>query len=147
MEELAMAWRGWIRYGAPGVVLGVVLAWGMEGRGPSAQAQVQAPSSIPMPLPVDRGRTTAAAGATAQAAGTIALTTPMGNGSQMLFLVDTQARAFAAYRIDPSNPKGTVKLEAARKYQWDLQLDEYNNLEPNVAAIESTVRSLGHSKR
>jgi hypothetical protein len=145
MEGLAMEWRGWVRYGAPGVVLGVVLAWGWEGRGPAARAQAQAPSAIPMPIPVDRSRP--AAGSTGEAAGTIALTTPMGNGAQMLFLVDTRARAFAAYRVDPSNPKGTVKLEAARQYQWDLRLDEYNNQEPNVAAIESTVKSLGHPKR
>ena len=47
------------------------------------------------------------------------------------------------YRIDPSNPKGMIKLEAARQYQWDLKLSEYNNLPPDVAAIESTVKSLG----
>ena len=140
-----MEWRGWVRYGAPGLVLGVALAWGLEGRGPVARAQVQGPAGIPMPVPVDRSRP--AAVASGEASGTIALTTPTGNGAQMLFLVDTRARAFAAYRVEPGNPKGTVKLEAARQYQWDLRLDEYNNQEPNVAAIESTVKSLGRPKQ
>ena len=38
------------------------------------------------------------------------------------------------YRIDPGQSKGAVKLEVARQYQW-AELDEYNNQEPGVAAI------------
>jgi hypothetical protein len=43
------------------------------------------------------------------------------------------------YRVDPQNPKGSLKLEAARQYRWDLKLAEYNNLPPEVSAIESMV--------
>ena len=71
----------------------------------------------------------------------------MAGNAQFLYLIDTRARAFAVYRVDPSNPKGTVKLEAARQYQWDLKLAEYNNLPPDVSAIESTVKSLGQPGR
>jgi len=67
--------------------------------------------------------------------------------AQLLYLVDTRGHAFAVYRIDPTNPKGTVKLEAARHYQWDLKLAEYNNQPPEVAAIESTVKTLGQPPR
>jgi len=67
--------------------------------------------------------------------------------AQLLYLVDTRGHSFAVYRIDPTNPKGTVKLEAARHYQWDLKLAEYNNQPPEVAAIESTVKTLGQPAR
>ena len=67
--------------------------------------------------------------------------------AQWLYLIDTKTRAFAIYRVDPSNPKGTVKLEAARQYQWDLKLDHYNNQAPEPAAIESTVKALAQSTR
>jgi hypothetical protein len=77
------------------------------------------------------------------AAGTIAFTTAGAGSSQLLYLIDSKAHAFAVYRIDPSSPKGAVKLEGSRQYQWDLKLTQYNNQEPEVPAIEQTVRALG----
>ena len=73
--------------------------------------------------------------------GTIVFSSPGTGQSQMLYLVDTKTQAFAVYRIDPQNPKGTVKLEAARQYRWDLKLAEFNNQPPDVASIESMVSS------
>jgi len=137
---------GWIRYGLPGLVLGLVLTLVLEGRGPSVRAQ----SSPAIPLPVaasERPHGTNPAPAGGEATGTIAFTSPAGNNGQLLTLIDTRTRSFAVYRIDPTNPKGTVKLEAVRQYQWDLKLAEYNNLPPEVAAIESTVKSLGQPNR
>ncbi len=142
-----MALRGcgsWVRYGLPGVVLGVVLAWGLEGRGPVARAQGPG-SNLPMLPQIDRTRGTATP--PVESSGTVAFSSPAGGNAQLLYLIDTRAHAFAVYRVDPSNPKGTVKLEAARQYQWDLKLAEYNNLPPEVAAIEATVKSLGQPGR
>ena len=34
-----------------------------------------------------------------------------------------------------------MKLEAARHYRWDMKLAEYNNQQPEVAAVESMVRA------
>lgn len=82
-----------------------------------------------------------------ETSGTLAFTSQTLGTAQLLYLVDTRNHAFAVYRIDPTNPKGTVKLEAARSYQWDLKLAEYNNQPPEVAAIESTVQTLGQSAR
>jgi hypothetical protein len=95
-----------------------------------------------MPSAIDRSRP-GASSPTAEANGTIAFTSSLGGTAQLLYLIDTRTKAFTVYRIDPSNPKGTVKLEAARQYHWDLKLSEYNNLPPEVSAIESTVKSLG----
>ena len=130
---------GWVSYGLPGIVLGCVATLALQGWGVKAQAE-QGP-------PVERvsPRGSEATGAN----GTIAFTTQSGVGgsAQLLYLIDTRSKAFAVYRVDPNNSKGTVKLEAARQYQWDLKLAEYNNQEPNVAAIESTVKSLGQPTR
>jgi hypothetical protein len=80
--------------------------------------------------------------ASGDAAGTLALVTSPSGGVQWLYLIDTKSRAFAIYRLDPSNTKGSVKLEAARQYQWDLKLEHYNNQAPEPAAIESMVKTL-----
>jgi hypothetical protein len=79
--------------------------------------------------------------------GTIAFTSSVGGTTQLLYLIDTRTRAFTVYRIDPTGVEGTVKLIGARQYQWDLQLSQYNNQQPEVAAIESMVKTLGRPKR
>jgi hypothetical protein len=134
-------WRGLVRFGLPSLVVGLCLAWCLEGRNLAAQAQGTNPSPG---AAADRSRGTTQAG---DGSGTFAFTAPASGNAQLLYLVDTKTKAFAVYRIDPGNAKGTVKLEAARQYQWDLKLSEYNNQEPGVAAIESTVKSLGQSSR
>ncbi len=76
--------------------------------------------------------------------GTLALITTAGP-AQWLYLIDTKKRAFALYRIDPTNTKGIVKLEASRQYKWDLKLEHYNNQAPEPDAIKATVETLGRS--
>ncbi|MDB5350881.1 MAG: hypothetical protein JWN86_2128 [Planctomycetota bacterium] len=104
-----------------GVLAGVALSWVAFGRTAPA-ARAQGPNGV-------------------DASGTVAFTSG-GNGSaQFLYLIDTKTQAFAIYRVDPQNPKGAVKLEAARQYRWDLKLAEYNNQPPDVASIESMIGS------
>jgi len=78
-----------------------------------------------------------------EAGDTIAFTTNANGPVQLLYLIDTRNRAFVIYRVDST--KGNVKLDVARQYGWDLKLSAYNNLDPQVAAIESMVKSLGQS--
>jgi hypothetical protein len=78
----------------------------------------------------------------AEANGTMALVTTSAGSTQWLYLIDTKSRAFAVYRFDSGNSKGSIKLEAARQYQWDLKLEHYNNQAPEPAAIESMVKTL-----
>ncbi len=116
-------WMPACRYGVPGLLAGLVLAWSLgSGRPPEVRAQA------PLPQATD---------------GTIALTTPAaGPGSaQSLFLIDTRNQVFAVYRVEPQNPNGAVKLEAVRQYRWDLKLDEYNNQKPEASAIKSWLSS------
>ena len=145
---------GMSRYGLVGLVLGIALSWVAGVRGPEASAQQ-----------TDRGGASGAqAGATRPAEGnrpqpprpnttgesngTLALITGSSGGAgqtQWLYLIDTKARAFALYRIDPTNSKGIVKLEASRQYEWDLKLEHYNNQPPEPDAIKATVQTLSRS--
>lgn len=109
-------WARAVAFGVPGVLAGVALSWALGiSRPPAAHAE-----------PAPR----------AEANSTIAFTTATATSAQMLYLIDTKAQAFAVYRVDPQ--KGAVKLEAARPYRWDLKL-EYNNLPPEVGAVEAMV--------
>jgi len=134
----AQGLSGVARYGVPGLLLGLALMGGMGGgRVPQAQAQNLAGG--------EKARQAAAAGG--ESTGTIAFTTNVGGVAQLLYLVDTKSRSFAIYRVEPTNPEGAVKLEAVRQYQWDLRLLEYNNQKPEVASVESSIKTLGHPTR
>ncbi len=139
---------GMARYGLSGVILGAAISWMAGAHGPLAEAQTRAGgeggSQVSMP---GRGTETGRAlqgrvVASGEANGTLAMVTAPGGPAQWLYLIDTKSHAFAIYRLDPTDHKGTVKLEAARQYQWDLKLEHYNNQSPEPAAIESMVKAL-----
>jgi hypothetical protein len=124
MEDLVMPsvrWQLVARFGFPGLLAGLCLAWFLgSGRQPVVGAEAP---------PVH------------ESGGTIAFTSASAGNSQWLYLIDTRSQTFAVYRVDSQNAKGTVKLEAARHYRWDMKLAEYNNQPPEVAAVESMVRT------
>ncbi len=147
---------GMVRYGLPGLVLGVALCWGSGMRGPEAAAQSErggasgsAGQSASPARPGDGNRAQPGRQNTlGETNGTLALITgSLGNSgqSQWLYLIDTKSRSFALYQINPNNPKGIVKLEASRQYEWDLKLEHYNNQPPEPDAIKATVQTLSRS--
>ena len=139
--------KGVARYGLPGLILGIGLAWVSGGRGPEVAAQTgpggpRAASSGSAEANKSGAQRPVAGG---EVNGTLALITTSGP-SQWLYLVDTKDRAFALYRIDPTDNKGgVVKLEASRQYKWDLKLEHYNNQAPEPDAIKATVETLGRA--
>ena len=116
---------GMARFGLPGVILGVAISWMAGARGPSVAAQTRAggDTGFQAGLPArgtDAGRAQQGQGrllASGEANGTMAMVTAPAGSAQWLYLIDTKSHAFAIYRLDPSNPKGSVKLEAARQYR------------------------------
>jgi hypothetical protein len=157
------------RYGLPGVVVGVALAWLLGAREPLVQAQQTGPEGQPLldrpipaqapgqaPVPISRrldttaGRTNSPprVAASGESSGIISLVVPSNNGvAQWLYIIDTKAHSFAIYKVDTANPKVAIKLEAARQYQWDLKLDNYNNSGLAPAAIESLVKSVAQQAK
>jgi len=137
-------WSAVARFGGPGVVLGLALAWSIGGqRGVHAQGSLPARPDRPLPV---------APSPVGESGGTLAMISalPGGNGAtgQLLYLIDTKSRAFAVYRIDPTHTKGTIKLEGVRQYHhWDMKLAEFRNQEPDVLSIESAVKAAGSQTR
>lgn len=119
-----------LKFAAGGLAVGLALAWwaGGAGRGASAQGQPGVPG--------------------VEANGTIAFTSSLGGTSQRLYLIDTRSQSFAVYRVDAQGAQGggSVKLEAARQYRYDLKLTEYNNQPPEVNQVEAMVRSIPANK-
>ena len=144
---------GMVRYGLPGLVLGIALCWGAGTRGPEASAQTDrgggsAAQTSPARSPEAARVQPARQNTMGEANGTLALisgATGVPGQAQWLYLIDTKNRAFALYRIDPMNSKGIVKLEASRQYEWDLKLEHYNNQPPEPDAIRATVQTLSRS--
>lgn len=145
---------GWVRFGLPGVVLGILLSWGAGFHGEPGEARAQNSAARPAPAGVAPGRpapapaTGTAKGVTSgEAGGILALiTSPTAIPPvQWLYLVDTKKRSFAIYRVDPTNPQGSVKLEASRQFRWDLELDEYNNQGLEPADVKARVDALNRS--
>jgi len=106
----------------PGVILGAAVTW-FCGLGPNSTA----------------ARLHAAGPGQPESNGTVAFSTTGPGTQQRLFLIDTRTQSLAVYLIDPQNSKGTLKLEAARQYRWDMKLAEFNNASPDVTAVESMV--------
>jgi hypothetical protein len=138
---------GVTRYGFPGFVLGLVLACspGFRGEPAVAQTGVARPATsnsgvAARPAEATKSQTVKAIG---DSSGTLAFVADPTGPLQWLYLIDTKKRAFALYRIDTN--KGAVKLEAARQYRWDLELDQYNNQAPEPADVEARVKALGAS--
>ena len=148
---------GLARFGLPGLRMGIAIAWGASFRGEEAAAQqtpsASARSTYSGPQGQSRPEVTKSQSAKTvtgnDQAGTLALIANSTGPTQCqwLYLIDTKQKSFALYRIDPGNPKGSVKLEASRKYRWDLELDEYNNQGLEPSDVEARVRALTHTTR
>jgi hypothetical protein len=146
--------RGWARYGFPGMAFGILMTWafGLQGERAAAQAPNTAGRSAPgagvQGRPVQPQAAPSPKGVTAgEAGGILALIANPNSGApiQWLYLIDTKKRAFAIYRVDPTNPQGCVKLEASRQFRWDLDLDQYNNQGLEPADVKARVEALGRS--
>jgi hypothetical protein len=142
---------GVVRFGVPGLLVGLALALGFSGRGPAVWAQSGSKSDTSASTgavvrPAAGAKAAQARPITAgDVSGTLALLANSPGQAHWLYLIDTKKQAFAVYRIDPSNPKGSVKLEASRQYKWDLELEHYNNQAPEPDAIKATVKTLARS--
>ncbi len=148
-----MGRSGVLRFGLPGLVLGVWVAWLAGARAPKAEAQTRptgapAANSGASARPLEGGKPQSARPINSgDSNGTLALITSTNGPAQLLYLIDTRSRAFAVYRVDPTSTKGTVKLEASRQYQWDLKLEHYNNQAPEPDAIKATVKTLADTSQ
>ena len=126
---------GWARFGLPGLALGIghrvgdgfSRGAGRGAAGPSGSARPRRPGAGGHGRPEVTKSQSARTVAANDPGGTLALIAQSHRRGPVALSRRYKQKSFAIYRIDPTNPKGSVKLEASRKYRWDLELDEYNN--------------------
>ena len=143
----------WLRFGLPGVGLGVLLSWGAGFHGEPGAALAQEVPGRSVPGVGMQGRPMVSAGGetkgavSGEAGGIVAMVTNPSAGApfQWLYLIDTRKRAFAIYRVDPNAREGTIKLEASRRFHWDLDLDNYNNYGLEPADVKARVEALNRT--
>ena len=77
--------------------------WPRRAGGDSKHAGWSRHRGVPTPGERPQGRPLAGGDSN----GTMALVTSPSGSAQWLYLIDTKSRAFAIYRVDPTNPKGS----------------------------------------
>ena len=127
---------GWMRFGLPGLALGLFLAsgWGISGEPAAAQAPGSPSRSVTGGVGKGRSAPSAsAAGAKGVTSGEVRRDPGPGRRfgpglADPVALPDRHEEAGLRDlpgRSDQS--QGCVKLEASRQFRWDLELDQYNN--------------------
>lgn len=58
----------------------------------------------------------------------ITFTSPAGESHQQLIVIDPKLRVLSVYHVDLAS--GEVALKSVRQIHWDLQLSEFNGVNP-----------------
>ena len=58
----------------------------------------------------------------------ITFTSPAGDSHQQLIVIDPKLRVLSVYHVDLAT--GEVALKSVRQIHWDLQLSEFNGVNP-----------------
>lgn len=77
----------------------------------------------------------AAPGGQAAASELLALSTTVAQHHQQLSVVDPRARVLSVYHIDLNT--GEISLKSVRQLHWDLQMIEFNGVEPLPGSIRT----------
>jgi hypothetical protein len=68
----------------------------------------------------------------------IAIPTADGDKAQLLTVIDPRQQAIGVYRVDLGS--GRVTLLSVRNIQWDLQMTEFNGVNPLPGEIRSQLK-------
>jgi hypothetical protein len=60
-----------------------------------------------------------------------------GKSVQQVTIIDTKARVMAVYHV--RTDKGEIELKNVRKFDWDLQMEEFNATSPLPREVRSQV--------
>jgi hypothetical protein len=67
----------------------------------------------------------------------IAFSVPAGETRQQITLIDPAARSMSVYHIDTDT--GAITLKSVRRFHWDLEMEEFNGVEPTPREIRSLI--------
>lgn len=83
-------------------------------------------AQYPAEYPSHRGKTDAQL---------IAFSVSAGEGRQQITLIDPIARVMSVYHVETAS--GEIALKSVRRFQWDLQMEEFNGVTPSPRDIRS----------
>ena len=75
----------------------------------------------------------------ASASGLIAVTTPGNDKASLLTVIDAERRVMSVYGIDRET--GRISLLSVRRFQWDLEMTEFNGDRPLPQEIRALMPS------
>ena len=67
----------------------------------------------------------------------IAFSAPAGETRQQITLIDPVLRTMSVYHIEKDT--GEITLKSVRRFHWDLQMEEYNGVDPTPRDIRSLI--------
>jgi hypothetical protein len=67
----------------------------------------------------------------------IAFSAPAGETRQQITLIDPVLRTMSVYHIEKDT--GEITLKSVRRFHWDLQMEEFNGVEPTPRDIRSLI--------
>ncbi len=71
--------------------------------------------------------------------GLTALLGPTVEGQQLVLLMDPQRQTLATYQVEIQS--GQISLRSVRNCAWDLQMDDFNGVEPSPEKIQALLRT------
>jgi hypothetical protein len=76
----------------------------------------------------------------------IALTSETGAGQQ-LTIIDPRTRVMAVYQVDAkASGDEIIRLKSVRRFDWDLQMEEFNAASPLPREVRSQVDQSNHQR-
>jgi len=67
----------------------------------------------------------------------IAFSAPSGDTRQQITLIDPVLRTMSVYHIEKDT--GEITLKSVRRFHWDLQMEEFNGVDPTPRDIRSLI--------
>jgi hypothetical protein len=86
-------------------------------------------------FPIPRGLMAPSAPTASAGTELIVLSTTLGEGVQVLTVVDPRQRAVSVYHVELAT--GKIALKSVRNLQWDLRIRDFNNVDPTPQQIQS----------
>lgn len=68
----------------------------------------------------------------------LAIASDASEGYQLLTLIDPKTRIISVYQIDRAT--GKIALRSVRNVHWDLQMEEYNSVNPSPREIRNLLQ-------
>jgi hypothetical protein len=109
-----------------GLLAGVLVTWTLD-------------HAAPNPPKVYAQRFVGSDASASQQSDLVAIAGSVVEGQQSVLLVDTRRQTLGSYQVDAKT--GQIALRSVRNIRWDLEMDEFNGMEPTPQKIQALLQS------